>query len=65
MNRLDASPGRPSTDPDQPVSCESQHYMTLAGQQIFNAGIPNVARIYDALLGGKDNYATDGQPPSR
>jgi hypothetical protein len=44
MNRLDASPGSPPTDPDQ---------------QIFDAGIPNVARIYDALLGGKDNYAAD------
>jgi S-adenosyl methyltransferase len=25
----------------------------------FDTGIPNVARIYDALLGGKDNYAAD------
>jgi hypothetical protein len=33
--------------------------VTLAGQQSFDSGIPNVARIYDALLGGKDNYATD------
>jgi hypothetical protein len=33
--------------------------VTLAGQQSFDSGVPNVARIYDALLGGKDNYATD------
>ena len=25
----------------------------------FDTGFPNVARIYDALLGGKDNYAVD------
>ena len=25
----------------------------------FDTGVPNVARIYDALLGGKDNYAAD------
>ena len=25
----------------------------------FDTGFPNVARIYDALLGGKDNYAAD------
>jgi len=25
----------------------------------FSAGIPHVARIYDALLGGKENYAAD------
>ena len=27
----------------------------------FDTGVPNVARIYDALLGGKDNYAADRQ----
>ena len=27
----------------------------------FDTGFPNVARIYDALLGGKDNYAADRQ----
>src|SRR6266851_6224086 len=25
----------------------------------FDTGVPNVARIYDALLGGKNNYAAD------
>ena len=24
-----------------------------------NPSVPNPARVYDALLGGKDNYATD------
>jgi hypothetical protein len=33
--------------------------VTLLGQESFEAGIPNVARIYDALLGGKENYAAD------
>jgi S-adenosyl methyltransferase len=59
MNRLDASSGRPPTDPDQPAVHESPHPVTLTGQQSFDSGVPNVARIYDALLGGKDNYATD------
>jgi S-adenosyl methyltransferase len=27
----------------------------------FNASVPSVARIYDYLLGGKDNYASDRQ----
>jgi S-adenosyl methyltransferase len=31
----------------------------------FNASVPNVARIYDALLGGKDNYASDRQAMAR
>jgi hypothetical protein len=33
--------------------------LTLLSQQSPETGIPNVARIYDALLGGKDNYAAD------
>ena len=32
---------------------------SLIGSQGFDATIPNVARIYDYLLGGKDNYAAD------
>jgi hypothetical protein len=31
----------------------------------FNALAPNVARIYDALLGGKDNYESDRQAVAR
>jgi S-adenosyl methyltransferase len=38
---------------------ESPRPVTLVEQQSFDSGIPNVARIYDALLSGKDNYATD------
>ncbi len=30
----------------------------------FDTGVPNVARIYDALLGGKNNYAAGKQPES-
>jgi hypothetical protein len=38
---------------------ESPHPVTLVEQQSFDSGVPNIARIYDALLGGKDNYAVD------
>jgi hypothetical protein len=30
-----------------------------SGGVFVSSGVPNVARIYDALLGGKDNYAVD------
>jgi hypothetical protein len=38
---------------------EIPHPLTVDDQQSFELGIPNIARIYDALLGGKDNYAVD------
>jgi hypothetical protein len=38
---------------------EFPYPVTLIDKQSFDAGIPNIARIYDYLLGGKDNYATD------
>jgi SAM-dependent methyltransferase len=31
----------------------------------LDPGVPNVARIYDALLGGKDNYAADRRAAER
>ena len=31
----------------------------------FNPAVPNVARIYDFLLGGKDNYAADREAAGR
>src|SRR5262249_13325301 len=45
-------------DPDQPLGYVPAA-VTVLGEQSFEAGIPNVARIYDALLGGKDNSAVD------
>jgi S-adenosyl methyltransferase len=33
--------------------------LTPEDELSFEAGIPNIARVYDALLGGKDNYAVD------
>ncbi len=38
---------------------EARGLAALLGEQGFDPDIPNVARIYDALLGGKDNYAAD------
>jgi S-adenosyl methyltransferase len=35
--------------------------VTVLDQLNFDPGIPNVARIYDTLLGGKDNFAADRQ----
>ena len=32
---------------------------TVLGKPSFEPGVPNIARIYDALLGGKDNYEAD------
>ena len=30
-----------------------------AGKQVFDPGVPNVARVYDYMLGGKDNFEAD------
>jgi hypothetical protein len=35
------------------------------GPQRLDSGLSNVARIYDALLGGKDNYAADREAARR
>src|SRR5579859_6034460 len=34
-------------------------------EQTFDATIPNVARVYDYLLGGKDNFAADREFAAR
>lgn len=49
-------PAAARADPDRPLALAPA---TVADQQSFETGIPNVARIYDALLGGKENYAAD------
>jgi S-adenosyl methyltransferase len=33
--------------------------VTALDQLSFDPGVPNIARIYDALLGGKDHYEAD------
>jgi hypothetical protein len=33
--------------------------MEYPSRQVFDPHVPNVARVYDFLLGGKDNYAAD------
>ena len=60
--RLTASDREPvpasRADSGQPLG-DIQLPATLRSPESFETGIPNVARIYDALLGGKDNYAAD------
>jgi S-adenosyl methyltransferase len=41
------------------------HSSQSSGRQGFDTGIPNVARIYDYLLDGKDNYAIDREAAAR
>jgi hypothetical protein len=31
----------------------------MTGNGAFDTSTPNIARVYDHLLGGKDNYAAD------
>ena len=59
---LAASDGEPlpatRADPDRPLG-HVPVPVTVLDQESFETGIPNIARIYDALLGGKENYAVD------
>jgi S-adenosyl methyltransferase len=55
-----------------PVSADSDRslgYLSAAGtvpdQGSFAVDVPNVARVYDVLLGGKDNFAADRQAAAR
>ncbi|MGH3273491.1 MAG: SAM-dependent methyltransferase [Streptosporangiaceae bacterium] len=57
-SRAGVGPAAAGLSPDQPTG-EVPRPADLPGQESLAAGIPNIARIYDALLGGKDNYATD------
>jgi S-adenosyl methyltransferase len=50
-HRLDAAASEPADA--APVTVE------------FDASKPNIARVYDALLGGKDNYAADREQAER
>lgn len=63
-----ASDGEPlppaRVDPDRPLGQIPAH-ATVPDQDSFSTGIPNVARIYDALLGGKDNFAADREAAGR
>lgn len=45
-------------DPDQPLGYVPAP-MTVLDRQSFGPSIPNVARVYNCLLGGKDNYEAD------
>jgi hypothetical protein len=45
-------------DPGLPLG-EATRPAAMLGQLSFEPGVPNMARIYDALLGGKDNYEAD------
>ena len=56
----DATPG---TTPPQPAPGAQDAARELP--QAFNPAVPNVARIYDFLLGGKDNFAADREAAGR
>lgn len=57
-SRAGIGPAAADLSPDRPMG-EVPRSATLPGQESLVSGIPNIARIYDALLGGKDNYAAD------
>jgi S-adenosyl methyltransferase len=46
------------SEPDRMLG-ESPVLVTVLEQPRFESSMPNVARIYDALLGGKDNFEAD------
>jgi hypothetical protein len=49
-----------SIPPDEdPSVFASRHALTNCGLPSPDVSVPNVARIYDYLLGGKDNFAVD------
>jgi SAM-dependent methyltransferase len=50
---------QPSADQCASNQPSGRHGTTLSGHHGPADGTPNVARVYDALLGGKDNYAAD------
>jgi hypothetical protein len=50
--------------PDKPFA-EIGAPVTAQDQLSFNPAIPNVARVYDVLLGGKDNFAADRQAAAK
>jgi hypothetical protein len=58
MARVDASRRLGVTETASSDSCKHT-------QRDFDPDVPNVARIYDWLLGGKDNFAADRQAASR
>jgi S-adenosyl methyltransferase len=53
-----------SADPDRPPGHVPAPVAVL-DEESFDASIPNVARVYDCLLGGKDNFAADRQAAAR
>jgi S-adenosyl methyltransferase len=66
--RMTASDGEPiptaRADPDRPLGSVPAP-LTVLDQESLEVGVPNVARIYDALLGGKHNFAADRQAATR
>jgi hypothetical protein len=59
-------PPRPSSNVNMPVqpAGHDRSGQLLRGRD-FDPHVPNVARIYDCLLGGKDNFAADRQAAAK
>jgi S-adenosyl methyltransferase len=56
---------QPSADHHASDQPSSRHGTALSGRHGPADGTANVARVYDALLGGKDNYACDRAAAAR
>jgi S-adenosyl methyltransferase len=53
------------TNPAPAIGTFTSHTQDATADNRFNPNAPNVARIYDRLLGGKDNLAADRQAVAR
>jgi S-adenosyl methyltransferase len=53
-----------SADPGRSLDCDSAP-VAVPDPGSFSVDVPNVARVYNCLLGGKDNFAADREAAAR